>query len=201
MSGPRERLVDAASELFHARSYGSVGIQDICDRAGVRRGSFYYYFGSKTELGEAVLERSTDLLIDAVHRPAFEDDANVRDQLARFVQLLSEYHAQIRTRFGKVAGCPISNLAEELSTLDPEMRAKVESSFGRLSSYYERFARTAMEQGEVPPGDARAVGDYVLAYTQGVLLLAKVGNTVDVIDRMAVALPSLIGFRNQPLGE
>ncbi len=56
-SDAKERLMDAALDLIWEESYGSVTIDDICKRAEVKKGSFYYFFSSKSELAVAALER------------------------------------------------------------------------------------------------------------------------------------------------
>ncbi|HTO08336.1 MAG TPA: helix-turn-helix domain-containing protein, partial [Myxococcota bacterium] len=55
-SDARERLIDEASRLFHARSYESVGVQELCDAAEVNKGSFYHFFPSKEDLAAAVID-------------------------------------------------------------------------------------------------------------------------------------------------
>lgn len=56
-TSPRERLLDAADELFYAEGVQSVGIDRIIERAGVAKASLYSAFGSKDELVRAYLER------------------------------------------------------------------------------------------------------------------------------------------------
>src|SRR5579863_5068593 len=53
---PRERLLDAASELFYAEGIQSVGIDRVIERAGVAKASLYRTFGSKEELVCAYLD-------------------------------------------------------------------------------------------------------------------------------------------------
>ena len=53
----QERLVEAAAGLWHARSYADVGVNEICEVADVRKGSFYHFFASKQELAVAVIDR------------------------------------------------------------------------------------------------------------------------------------------------
>jgi AcrR family transcriptional regulator len=53
---PRERLLDAANELFYAEGVQSVGIDRVIERAGVAKASLYSTFGSKEELVRAYLE-------------------------------------------------------------------------------------------------------------------------------------------------
>ena len=192
---PRNRLIEAAADLFHARSYGTVGIQDVCDRAEVRRGSFYYYFQSKDELAIEALERSTDLLVAAVHEPAFSNGGSPREEFATFLDLLLEYAENLKQRYGVYAGCPIANLAEELSTIAPHIREKVDESLQRLATYYENAVRRAMESGDATPGDAAVTAQRILALTQGALLLAKVRNDAGVLSNLGDALAVVAGFR------
>src|SRR5277367_1687751 len=55
-SNARERLLQVAFELIWQQSYGSVSVDDICDRAKVKKGSFYYFFPSKSDLAVAAYE-------------------------------------------------------------------------------------------------------------------------------------------------
>jgi AcrR family transcriptional regulator len=64
---PRERLLDAASELFYAEGVQSVGIDRVIERAGVAKASLYSTFGSKEELVRAYLERRHELILGRLH--------------------------------------------------------------------------------------------------------------------------------------
>ncbi|MDP9291545.1 MAG: TetR/AcrR family transcriptional regulator, partial [Verrucomicrobiota bacterium] len=55
-SDARARLLDAALSLVWENSYGATSVDAICERAGVRKGSFYYFFRSKSELAVAALD-------------------------------------------------------------------------------------------------------------------------------------------------
>ncbi|NNF95750.1 MAG: TetR/AcrR family transcriptional regulator, partial [Halobacteria archaeon] len=45
-----QRIVDSAKQLMHASSYADVGVAAICEKAEVKKGSFYHFFPSKQEL-------------------------------------------------------------------------------------------------------------------------------------------------------
>jgi TetR/AcrR family transcriptional regulator, transcriptional repressor for nem operon len=49
-SEARERLIGTAGDLWHRRSYTDVGVSEICETAGVQKGSFYHFFPSKQDL-------------------------------------------------------------------------------------------------------------------------------------------------------
>src|SRR5882757_3141217 len=52
----RERLLSAALDLIWSGSYGTVGVEEICARADVRKGTFYHFFPSKADLVVAAYE-------------------------------------------------------------------------------------------------------------------------------------------------
>ena len=56
VSDAKPRLLQAAMDLIWTRSYGAVSVDDICERAGVKKGSFYYFFKSKDELVAAAMD-------------------------------------------------------------------------------------------------------------------------------------------------
>src|SRR5437899_11129172 len=57
-SDAKERLMKAVRELIWTGSYGSTTIDQICDRSGVKKGSFYYFFNSKADLAVASLDEA-----------------------------------------------------------------------------------------------------------------------------------------------
>ena len=58
VSDAKQRLMDAVLELIWSGSYGSTTIDNICEKAGVKKGSFYYFFDSKSELAAEAFEES-----------------------------------------------------------------------------------------------------------------------------------------------
>src|ERR1700688_4957405 len=55
-SNAKERLLQVAFDLIWRQSYGAVSVDDICERAKVKKGSFYYFFPSKSDLAVAAYE-------------------------------------------------------------------------------------------------------------------------------------------------
>lgn len=58
----KEVLLQVALDLFHAKGYDAVGIQEIVDKAGVTKPTLYYYFGSKKGLLQYLLESGYKIL-------------------------------------------------------------------------------------------------------------------------------------------
>jgi AcrR family transcriptional regulator len=81
---PRDRLLDAATELFYAEGVQSVGIDRVIARAGVAKASLYSTFGSKEGLVRAYLESRREVQIGRLRRAAAEVDDPVERLLAVF---------------------------------------------------------------------------------------------------------------------
>ena len=56
VSDAKDKLTDAALALIWESSYGATSVDDICSKADVRKGSFYHFFKSKSDLEIAALE-------------------------------------------------------------------------------------------------------------------------------------------------
>jgi AcrR family transcriptional regulator len=82
---PRERLLDAATELFYAEGVQSVGIDRVIERAGVAKASLYSTFGSKEELVRAYLEYRHEVILGRLRAAvAGAGDEPVQQMLAVF---------------------------------------------------------------------------------------------------------------------
>src|SRR5206468_6804829 len=84
VSDMKERLTDAAMDLIWENSYGSTSVDAICERAGAKKGSFYYFFKSKSELAAAALDadwRKRKVDMDNIFSPRFRLWRDWRDTL------------------------------------------------------------------------------------------------------------------------
>lgn len=88
----RELLLDAALDLFYAKGYDAVGVQEIVDRAGVTKPTLYYYFGSKIGLLQNLLERGYRVLEKGVLE-ATRMKANLPEVLYKVAREFFDYAA------------------------------------------------------------------------------------------------------------
>jgi AcrR family transcriptional regulator len=88
---PRERLLDAARELFYAEGLHTVGIDRVIDRAGVAKASLYSTFGSKEGLVRAYLEEYHDRVLSRRRAAAETESDPVAAILAVFDSLARDY--------------------------------------------------------------------------------------------------------------
>lgn len=183
-SDARERLMTAALDLMWEESYGAITIDDICHRAAVKKGSFYYFFVSKSELVIAALERlwleAWKPALDAQFSPSVEP-------LKRIVNYLdSIYLKQVKAKSesGKVLGCPVCSVGSEISTQDEKLGAKIRELCAHKRRYFESAIRDAMAEGAIAPGDPTEKATALIGLMEGILTQARIMNDPELVRRL-----------------
>jgi AcrR family transcriptional regulator len=119
----RERLLQAAFQEVHRSGFQSAGIDTILAATNVTKGALYYHFDGKEALGYAIVDEViANLVRDGWLRPLLSDGQPI-DILIGIVRGISVQPQDIRT------GCPLLNLAQEMSPLDEQFRKRLRKLF------------------------------------------------------------------------
>jgi TetR/AcrR family transcriptional repressor of nem operon len=191
-SNTREKLLSSALDLIYARSYANVGVQELCEQAGVKKGSFYHFFPSKRALTLDALDRQWAIAKQRVWDPALARHLPVHKKLQHCLDLFYEHQCGVKKKTGQVPGCPFGNLALELSTQDEAIRRKVDQIFRECVRYVERMLDEAIAAGEIQEQDVSVTAGAVIAYMEGVMLMAKTRNEPHVIKELRQGLLRLL---------
>src|SRR5262245_60823405 len=113
--GMRERVLDAAAAAFQAHGYHATSTQDVMRAAGVSAGALHHHFPTKKALGLAVIRERVARSVEETWIAPVREAADAASGVA---SVLSDI-AEGLDRQGSVQGCPLSNLALELSLTDP----------------------------------------------------------------------------------
>jgi len=90
----RDEFVETAQELFREKGYYNTSVEDIVERMGVAKGLFYYYFGSKEDLVEAIADRLWEGAVDEYRVIMERDDLTAMQKLL----LYSSQRGQVKVR-------------------------------------------------------------------------------------------------------
>jgi TetR/AcrR family transcriptional repressor of nem operon len=192
----KQRLLDSAQELMYSRSYSDVGVQEICKAAKVQKGSFYHFFSSKSALTVEVLEQLKMQMIENILLPAFAKDLTPYKRFERFIEYAYQYQVQLKAEYGFVLGCPMGNIALEMSTQDESIRKKVEMLFDSMFLVFVDVLDDAKQAGELDTdADTTELAQAALAYGEGVLLIAKTKNDPEVVKKLLPHAAKLMGFK------
>lgn len=193
-SNAKERLTDAVMDLIWENSYAATSVDAICERADVRKGSFYYFFKSKSELAAAALEadwRKRKADMDSIFSPTVPP----LERLERYFDFVHDKLAELQKKCGAVLGCPLFTLGSEVSTQDKPLRDKVQEILGRKVKYFESAIRDAHAQGLITAPDAKAKAKTLFACFQGTLTQARIQNNVELLREFKDVALDFLGAR------
>ncbi|WP_327376685.1 TetR/AcrR family transcriptional regulator [Streptomyces sp. NBC_01216] len=181
-STARERLLDATGALMRSRGYSSLGVAEICARADVRKGSFYHFFESKqaltVEVVDAYWESERDCWAGVLAAPG-----SALDRLRALLEAMAAVQRRMKETSGTVDGCLLGNLALELSTQEPDVRARLETIFDEQIRLVAGVLGDAAAEGAITPDRASAAAARaVVAQLEGMVLFAKLKNDPAVLD-------------------
>ena len=86
----RTEIIDAAEELFLKNGYNETAVSDIVKKVGVSQGTFYYYFKSKEDILNAIIDRYTNDIKVGVEAIAAKDDINAIEKILAFFSFLND---------------------------------------------------------------------------------------------------------------
>jgi TetR/AcrR family transcriptional repressor of nem operon len=190
----KDKLLETAMDLIWQSSYGSVSVDDICRQAGVNKGSFYYAFKSKSDLAVAAFERAWEHkrpILDRIFSPQVPPMKRIEDYMAFIIQdQKSRYES-----CGKMLGCPYCSLGSELSTQDENIRQKAEQMGARFMKYLESTIRELIDDGTIDDRNPKELAEEIYSYVAGVLVQAKIENSVKHVERLQHGVMRLLGIK------
>jgi AcrR family transcriptional regulator len=173
----RDKIVEAARELFFQQGYTATSIAQILQCSAVNSGSLYYFFPTKEDLLVAVLEKYKTMLEPVVLAPAFQ---RAVAPLERLFAVLDGYRRLLEAT-GFHLGCPIGNLALEMSNSHPHVRTLVVENF----EAWRAAIRGLIEQmkDRLPQDvDTNALAHFVLVTMEGAVMLARAYRSFEPFD-------------------
>ena len=165
----KERLLTAAKELFLARGYAATTVDAISEKAALTKGSLYYFFDSKEELGLAVLEwslrGSMQILADGPH-------VRIKDPVEKafaFLEHLERCSPEVWR-----GGCLLGSFSLELAETNSRMQQAVAGTFQSVADYFaEQLQPIAAQCAGKQAPTASDLADTLLGSVEGSIILAK----------------------------
>ena len=166
----RKRLLQAAFREVYRYGFQSAGIDTILAATNVTKGALYYHFESKEALGYAIVEEiiaeiTRDRWVLPLQR---SKDKNPVDALIGIVQAIPARPRDVRS------GCPLVNLAQEMSQIDEQFRKRLERIFHAWQEEIAMALRRGQSQGivrrDLVPEETAS---FLIAMVEGYEVLAK----------------------------
>ncbi|WP_019413137.1 TetR/AcrR family transcriptional regulator [Paenisporosarcina sp. TG20] len=177
MTSKKNDIICTVSSLFHSKGYENTKLGEILAETGIGKGQFYHYFKSKRDLGEGVIDHMISEMVEGLFDNILDQPLPPKVKLKKMLDkilILQLEHEGKR-------GCPIGNLAIELSEHDPIFREKLALFFEQWEEKIQQTLDEMKRNGEFDSKlntlkKARAM----IATIEGGLLLMKNKQDVEV---------------------
>jgi AcrR family transcriptional regulator len=184
----RRRVLDVAAAAFQTRGYHATSTHDIMRAAGVTGGALHHHFPTKKALGLAVIR---DRVGRAVEETWIEPIRSAPTAAAGIHGVFEQLAATIDAG-GAVLGCPLNNLALELSLADPEFQHAVQSVFERWRTAIADKLRADQAAGALRNIDPEDLATFIVAAYSGTMAMAKAQQSSEPLRTCARQLAALV---------
>lgn len=174
----RETILLAAFEEIYSQGFRKASIDNIIRRTGVTKGALYYHFPNKTALGYAVVDEVIVPHAEQRWQRLMNDDSNPIDTL---IEIGKDPAFPIDRDVS--LGCPINNLAQEMSGVDEGFRERL----NRFLEQWREAIQTALDKGKLrgqvrTDVDAYEAAAFIVAAFEGAYGLAKCAGSSGVLE-------------------
>jgi TetR/AcrR family transcriptional regulator, transcriptional repressor for nem operon len=184
----REAILDRAVSVIHAKGFQAASLSDILADTGLTRGALYHHFPNKQALGLAALERIEQM----VRSDWLEPLANCDDPIDRLVETMYGMGMSLGPD-DILAGCPLNNLAQEMSLADEEFRSRAASIYYQWRLGVAQALEQGQRRGKVRAGaDPMAAATFFVGALAGGRGLAKVSRSPEPLEMVARELAAYL---------
>jgi len=169
MHETKRRLLEAALEMLLRHGYAGLGVQDLLDRTGIPKGSFYHHFESKQDMALQAVDQYTAIGHALLDRCLAPDGRPALDRVRTFFEQLGEFYGT-----QGYLGCLLGALGQELAGTDEIFRARIEQCMASLAERIAECLEEARRGGELPADtDPRQLADVLLNAWEGAALRSR----------------------------
>ena len=175
----RQLIIEAAQIEIHRVGFRSASVSQILKATKLTKGAFYHHFKSKKELGLAVVNEALKQRTEDNWIKPFAEFENPVDGLIEHLMYIKEAqpHGDL------ICGCPLNNIAQEMSSVDEDFRLAINNIFADWINGLEELFKKGQQNGYVKKSiSARSIATFIIASLEGLISLTKNSQTTDCIE-------------------
>jgi TetR/AcrR family transcriptional repressor of nem operon len=163
-----------------SKGYTATSVDEICEAAGVTKGSFFHYFVSKENLGEEALGEFFRMLEGCFSNGPFMSEPDPLKRVFGYLRNIIDL-----TSNGTIPkSCLIGNFAQELSDINPNIRERCSRYFDSwIRGFNELLQAAAESRGVAGKFDTRSLGEYLVSILEGTIVVYKAQRDEDLLER------------------
>lgn len=168
----KQRVLSEASRLIQRKGFGDTSVNEVLAAAGITKGSLYFHFPAKEDLGWAVLEQARVEFLEFLH-----SSLTGSTPWAKLTSFFAAALAAHRTA-GFVGGCLWGNTALEMSDKNPRYATEVAAVFGQWTALLEDVIRDGQLVGEIRTDlTAHDLALFVVSSIEGGIMLSRLNKS------------------------
>ncbi|MBO0137654.1 MULTISPECIES: TetR/AcrR family transcriptional regulator [Vibrio] len=165
----RQHILDVGYELIVNRGFTSVGLSELLKKAAVPKGSFYHYFKSKEQFGEAMIQD---------YFTKYFERLNARftnTELSGYQRLMSYFEEMVKVEDDvcNANKCLLVKLSAEVSDLSESMRLALRQGADKTIQAIADCIDIGIQDGSIPNGDSALLARLIYYLWNGASLLNK----------------------------
>ncbi len=181
----RLRIIEAAFREIHRNGFQGMRLEQVLQAAGTTKGGLYHHFDSKKELAFAVIDT---VILDTINEYWLQPLESAERPLQTLIGII-EAHGSKVTQDVIAYGCPLNNLAQEMSPLDEGFRQRLNAIY----RHWQDAVVAALERGKVrgqvrPSVNSREAALFTLAALEGCIGMAKSAQAAGVLSSCTTEL-------------
>jgi TetR/AcrR family transcriptional repressor of nem operon len=174
-------IISIARKVIHSKGYQATSVSDILEAAHIGKGQFYHYFSSKHDLGLAVVEDLIQEWDNQLISSILQSDENPKSKLNKMLDWAITFHTEMENK----RGCPIGNLAIEMSEHDELFRVKIQQFFERWFVAVEAVLDEMIKENQLDSSlDTKKAAQTLVAMIEGGILLMKNQQNINLLDNV-----------------
>lgn len=179
--GTRQAVLLAAFDEIHRHGFQAASVANILQATGLTKGALYHHFANKQALGYAVLDELIAPMV--VHRWMAPLQVESADPIDALIDAISEAGAAM-TEDDLALGCPLNNLAQEMSPVDEGFRVRINALFAQWRDVISAALGRAKVRGQVRQDvDESASAAFLVAALEGCVGMAKNARSREVLQQ------------------
>lgn len=175
----RALLIHSGVEVLTESGFAAAGIDGILKKVGVPKGSFYHYFKSKEDFGQAVIDNYASYFAAKLDKCLLDESIA---PLQRIVKFADEAKQGI-VRFKFKRGCLVGNLGQEVAVLPDSYRLVLQDIFAVWQAKMEACLDAAKQQGDIKADtNCTQQAEYFWIGWEGAVMRARLVQSVQPLD-------------------
>lgn len=174
----RQHILEIGYGIIAGKGFSSVGLNEILSSAGVPKGSFYHYFESKEQYGQALLEHYFANYLAGIDDLFSAAGKSGRERLMAYWQRWVQAHSEQC----EVQRCLVVKLGAEVADLSDAMRITLRDGTDRIVARLTACIESGIADGSIPPLDAATTAQMLYQLWLGASLLAKLHRNAEALD-------------------